>query len=118
MSASIPLEVPATLMFEVVVTLGVSAWAWSLAAASNQPPGRWAVVTCIGAFVVHRVCAWVVVLVADPNDMFSSSGQVWGMVGPFLGSVVVFMGAPIVMGMVIRERPPRRSGRGSRGIAS
>jgi ACR3 family arsenite efflux pump ArsB len=96
-------------MFEVVVTLGVSAWAWSLASASRQPAARWGVLTCVGAFVVHRACAWVVALTIDPNDVFSSSGQVWRMVGPFLGSVVVFVATPVVLGMAIRERPPRRA---------
>ena len=84
LATTIPLEVPATLIFEVVVTLGVSTWAWSLASASHQPPARWALLTGLGSFAVHRLCAWVVALTIDPNAVFSTSGQVWRMVGPFL----------------------------------
>jgi ACR3 family arsenite efflux pump ArsB len=110
LAVTIPLEAPATLMFEVVVTLGVSTWAWSLAAASRRSETWWAVLTCAGSFLVHRACAWVVGVTSDPNDVFSSGGQVWRMAGPFLGSIVVFVVAPVVLGMVIRERLPQRRG--------
>ncbi len=106
MTAPAPLEIPATLMFEAVVTIGVSAWAWSMATASGQPPARWGAVTMLGAFIVHRLAAALMAVVTDPNDVFDGGGQLLLMLGPFLGSILVFVGAPVVLSMAIPVKRP------------
>ncbi|MCH9688254.1 MAG: hypothetical protein K0V04_42880 [Deltaproteobacteria bacterium] len=108
--APAPLEFPAALMFEVVVTLGVSAWAWSLARAGSQSPVRWGSITMAGSFIVHRAASALMSVIVDPSDVYSSSGQLAGLLGPFVGSILVFMGAPLVLGHAIPSVPRPRGG--------
>ena len=103
-----PLESPAALMFEVVVTIGVAAWAWSLAGASGQSSLRWGALTMAGAFAVHRLAAWLVPMTTDPNDVFTGAGQVWRIIAPFMGTIVVFVAAPIVVTMTMPQVPRRK----------
>ncbi len=107
----VPLDVPARLIFEVVVTLGVSVWAWSLASASHQSPARWSSIAMAGSFTVHRVIEWLVSLVDTSDAAFDSTLQLWAVVSPVLGSVVVFVAAPLVLGSLIQVRPPKHGRR-------
>ena len=96
------------MMIETVVTVGVSAWAWSLASASGRSGVRWSAATMAIAFATHRLTAWLVRLTQDPNDVFTTAAQLWRMVGPFSGSILVFVLAPIVLGLAVPSTPPRR----------
>lgn len=95
-------------MIETVVTVGVSAWAWTFARASGQPPLRWSAATMAISFVIHRVGMAVYLAFLDPADLFSKGAELWRSFGPFLASAFVFVAAPIVLGLAVPNTPRRR----------
>lgn len=98
--------IPAQIMFEVVVTIGVCVWTSAMVAESSNRAWAWVLGVGAVAFAIHRGGALLFEKVGPA--VAADYGSILYIGLAMSGPIVVAVGAPIVLPWILPDRPLMR----------
>jgi hypothetical protein len=98
--------IPAQIMFEVFVTIGVCVWTSAMVAESSNRAWAWLLGVGFAAFGIHRACALLFERVGP--TIAADFGSILYIGLAMSGPIVVAIGAPILLPWILPNRPLMR----------
>lgn len=98
-------QIPALLMFETIVSLGVGFFAHAMAKDYVRRPGVWGVGAVAVSFAIHRFAELIISQMTLDLVFASSGARLLGMVAPFSGTIAVFILTPLVLPRLLPNIP-------------